>query len=142
MIANDASDPILCHCFPTFLDSPALDWFSSLPAGSISCFQELAKQIKDQFAASSIYLHDSDYLNTIKQGHHKSLKEYVTHFTKVVMSIPNLHPEVHLYAIKSRLRPEKFQQAITVAKPKTLAEFREKSKGQMEIEELRQARKS
>ncbi|XP_052114525.1 uncharacterized protein LOC127745613 [Arachis duranensis] len=58
------------------------------------------------------------------------------------MTIPDLHPEVHLHAIKSGLRPRKFQETITVAKPKTLAEFREKAKGQMEIEELRQARNS
>nr|XP_025616499.1 uncharacterized protein LOC112708784 [Arachis hypogaea] len=109
---------------------------------SISRFQELAKQFEDHFAASAIYLHDSDYLTTIKQGPQESLKDYITRFTKVAMSIPDLHPEVHLHAIKSGLRPGKFQETIAVAKPKTLAEFREKAKGQIDIEELRQARKS
>nr|XP_029145223.1 uncharacterized protein LOC112717554 [Arachis hypogaea] len=142
MIVNGASDPILCRCFPSFLDGPALDWFCSLPADSISRFQELAKQFEDHFAASAIYLHDSDYLTTIKQGPQESLKDYITRFTKVAMSIPDLHPEVHLHAIKSGLRPGKFQETIAVAKPKTLAEFREKAKGQIDIEELRQARKS
>nr|XP_025665327.1 uncharacterized protein LOC112764025 [Arachis hypogaea] len=108
---------------------------------SISRFQELAKQFEDHFAASAIYLHDSDYLTTIKQGPQESLKDYITRFTKVAMSIPDLHPEVHLHAIKSGLRPGKFQETIAVAKPKTLAEFREKAKGQIDIEELRQARK-
>nr|XP_025627954.1 uncharacterized protein LOC112721096 [Arachis hypogaea] len=142
MIVNGASDTILCRCFPSFLDGPALDWFCSLPADSISRFQELAKQFEDHFAASAIYLHDSDYLTTIKQGPQESLKEYITRFTKVAMSIPDLHPEVHLHAIKSGLRPGKFQETIAVAKPKTLAEFCEKAKGQIDIEELRQARKS
>ncbi|XP_015965562.1 uncharacterized protein LOC107489321 [Arachis duranensis] len=142
MIVNGASDPILCRCFPSFLDGPALDWFCSLPADSISRFQELAKQFEDHFAASAIYLHDSDYLTTIKQGPQESLKDYITRFTKVAMSIPDLHPKVHLHAIKSGLRPGKFQETIAVAKPKTLAEFHEKAKGQIDIEELRQARKS
>ncbi|XP_015960106.1 uncharacterized protein LOC107484011 [Arachis duranensis] len=66
----------------------------------------------------------------------------MTRFTKVAISIPDLHPEVHLHAIKSRLRPGKFHETITVAKPRTLAEFREKAKGQIDIEELRQARKT
>ncbi|XP_015970613.1 uncharacterized protein LOC107494091 [Arachis duranensis] len=126
MIVNSASDPILCRCFPSFLDGPALDWFCSLPAYSISRFQELAKQFEDHFAASAIYLHDSDYLTTVKQGPQESLKDYITHFTKIAMQIPDLHPE----------------EAIAVAKPKTLAEFREKAKGQIDIEELRQARKA
>ncbi|XP_072074432.1 uncharacterized protein [Arachis hypogaea] len=110
--------------------------------GSISRFHQLAKLFEEHFAGSTIYLHDSDYLNTIKQGPNESLKDYMTRFSKVAISIPDLHPEVHLHAIKSGLRPEKFQETIAVAKPKTLAEFREKAKGQIDIEELRQARKS
>ncbi|XP_025611540.1 uncharacterized protein [Arachis hypogaea] len=142
MIINGASDPILCHCFPSFLDGPALDWFFSLPADSISRFQELSKQFEDHFAASAIYLHDSNYLTTVKQGPQESMKDYITRFTKIAMKIPNLHPEVHLHAIKSGLRLEIFQETIAVAKPRTLAEFCEKAKGQIDIEELRQARKA
>ncbi|XP_072071786.1 uncharacterized protein [Arachis hypogaea] len=127
MIVNGASDPILYRCFPSFLDGPALDWFCSLPADSISRFQELAKQFEDHFATSAIYLHDSDYLTTIKQGPQESLKDYITRFTKVAMRIPDLHPEVHLHAIKSGLRPGKFQETIA---------------GQIDVEELRQARKA
>ncbi|XP_025640596.1 uncharacterized protein [Arachis hypogaea] len=112
------------------------------PRKSISRFHQLAKLFEEHFAGSAIYLHDSDYLNTIKQGPNESLKEYMTRFTKVAISIPDFHPEVHLHAIKSGLRPGKFQETIAVAKPKILAEFREKAKGQIDIEELRQARKS
>ncbi|XP_057760881.1 uncharacterized protein LOC130981299 [Arachis stenosperma] len=124
------------------LYGPALDWLCALSAGSISRFQQLAKLFEEHFAGSAIYLHDSNYLNTIKQGQNESLKDYMTRFTKVAISIPDLHPEVHLHAIKSGLRPRKFQETIAVAKPKTLAEFREKAKGRIDIVELRQARKS
>ncbi|XP_025664133.1 uncharacterized protein [Arachis hypogaea] len=142
MIVNGASDIVLCHCFLNYLDGPALDWLCALPAGSISRFQQLAKLFEDHFAKSTIYLHDSEYLNTIKQGQNESLKDYMTRFTKVAISIPDLHPEVYLHAIKSGLRPGKFQEIIAVAKPKTLAEFWEKAEGQIDIDELRQARKS
>ncbi|XP_015931976.1 uncharacterized protein LOC107458284 [Arachis duranensis] len=116
--------------------------YTSVRSDSISRFQELAKQFEEHFAASAIYLHDSDYLNTIKQGPQESLKDYITRFTKIAMQIPDLHPEVHLHAIKSGLRLGKFQETIAVAKPKTLAEFRENAKGQIDIEELRQARRA
>ncbi|XP_057746232.1 uncharacterized protein LOC130965490 [Arachis stenosperma] len=142
MIVNGASDTVLCRCFPNYLDGPALDWLCALSVDSISRFQQLAKLFEEHFAGSAIYLHDSDYLNTIKQGQNESLKDYMTRFTKVAISIPDLHPEVHLHAIKSGLRPGKFQEIIAVAKPRTLAEFCEKAKGQIDIEELRQARKS
>ncbi|XP_057760393.1 uncharacterized protein LOC130980761 [Arachis stenosperma] len=141
MIVNGASDKVLCRCFPSYLDDPALDWFCSLPAGSISRFRDISKPFEEHFAGSAIYVHDSDYLNTIKQGQHESLRDYMTRFTKIAMSIPDLHPKVELHAIKSGLRLGKFQKTIAVAKPKTMAEFREKAKGQIDIEELQKAQK-
>ncbi|XP_072078151.1 uncharacterized protein [Arachis hypogaea] len=142
MFLNSDSDPILCCSFPTFLDGTALLWFSNLPAGSITSFDDFSKLFINQFAASKIYVRDSDYLSTINQGLHESLKDYTTRFTTAAMEIPDLNPEVQLHAIKSGLRPEKFQEAIAVAKPKTLEEFREKATRQIEIEELRENRRN
>ncbi|MED6152464.1 hypothetical protein PIB30_092370 [Stylosanthes scabra] len=85
------------------------------------------------FFSSTIYVHDSDYLSTIKQGQHEILRAYITRFTKAAMEIPNLNPEVHLHAIKCGLRLGKFQETIAVNKSKTLEEFREKAHGQMEF---------
>ncbi|XP_016167939.1 uncharacterized protein LOC107610397 [Arachis ipaensis] len=141
MFFNGASDPVLCRSFPTYLDGTALLWFSKIPAGSISYFEELARSFIDYFAASRIYVHGSDYLSTIKQGQHESLKDYMTRFTKVTMEIPDLDPKVHLHALKSGFRLGKFQDTIAITKPRTLEEFREKMAGQMEIEELREARR-
>ncbi|XP_072077907.1 uncharacterized protein [Arachis hypogaea] len=141
MFLNSDSDPILCRSFPTFLDGAALLWFSNLPAGSITSFDDFSKLFINQFAASKIYVRDSDYLSTIRQGPHESLRDYMTRFTTAAMEIPDLNPEVQLHAIKSGLRPGKFQKAIAVAKPRTLEEFRKKATGQIEIEELRETRK-
>ncbi|XP_057723967.1 uncharacterized protein LOC130939916 [Arachis stenosperma] len=141
MFLNSDSDPILCRSFPTFLDGAALLWFSNLPACSISSFDDFSKLFINQFAASKIYVRDSDYLSTIRQGQHESLKDYMTRFTTAAMEIPDLNSEVQLHALKSGLRPGKFQEAIAVAKPKTLEEFRDKATGQIEIEELRETRR-
>ncbi|XP_016178873.1 uncharacterized protein LOC107621359 [Arachis ipaensis] len=139
---NSDSDSILCRSFPTFLDGAALLWFSNLPTGSITSFDEFAKMFINHFAAFKIYVRDSDYLSTIKQGQHESLKDYMTRFTTAAMEIPDLNPEVQLNAIKSGLRPGKFQEAIAVAKPKTLEEFRDKATGQIEIEEFCKTRRN
>ncbi|XP_015945093.1 uncharacterized protein LOC107470219 [Arachis duranensis] len=64
--------------------------FSKLPTGSISNFEDLAEAFTNHFASSKIYVHGSDYLNTIKQGQHESLKDYMTQFAKATMEIPNL----------------------------------------------------
>ncbi|XP_016198995.1 uncharacterized protein LOC107639951 [Arachis ipaensis] len=78
MFMNKESDPIFCRTFPTFLDGATLIWFSNLPEGSVSNFDELADQFVNHFAASKIYVHNSDYLSTIKQGPNESLKDYMT----------------------------------------------------------------
>ncbi|XP_025625621.1 uncharacterized protein [Arachis hypogaea] len=136
MFMNGASDPIFCHTFPTFLDGAVLIWFSNLPAGSISSFDKLADLFVNNFVALKIYVHDSNYLSTIKQRQHESLKDHMTRFAKATMEIPNLKPEVHLHALKSGLHLGKFQKTIIATKSKTLAKFREKSTSQIEIEEL------
>ncbi|XP_072076554.1 uncharacterized protein [Arachis hypogaea] len=89
--------------------------------------------------AFSTYL--DDYLGTIKQGQYESLKDYMTRFAEATMEIQDLDPAVHLHALKAGLRPGKFQETITITKPKILEEFRERAAGQMEIEELREAQK-
>ncbi|XP_025657486.1 uncharacterized protein [Arachis hypogaea] len=142
MFLNSDSDPILCRSFPTFLDGAALLCFFNLPTGSITSFDDFSKLFINQFAASKIYVRDSDYPSTIKQGPHESLKDYMTRFTTAAMEIPDLNPEVQLHAIKSGLRPGKFQEAIAVAKPKTPEEFQEKATGQIEIEEVRETRRN
>ncbi|XP_015969520.1 uncharacterized protein LOC107492953 [Arachis duranensis] len=130
---------ILCRAFPTYLDGAALLWFSKLPAGSISFFEELARSFIDYFAVARIYVHGSDYLSTIRQGPQKSLKDYMTRFIEATMEIPDLNPAVHLHALKAGLRPKKFRETIAVTKPKTLEEFRERAARQMEIKGLREA---
>nr|XP_025619959.1 uncharacterized protein LOC112711474 [Arachis hypogaea] len=136
------NEPVLCRAFPTYLDSATLLWFSKLPEGSISSFEELARSFIDYFAAARIYVHGSDYLGTIRQGPQESLKDYLTRFADATMEIPNLDPAVHLHAIKAGLKPGKFRETIAVTKPRTLEEFRERTAGQMEIEELREAEKA
>ncbi|XP_072072043.1 uncharacterized protein [Arachis hypogaea] len=135
------NEPVLCRAFPTYLDGAALLWFSKLPAGSISSFEELAKSFIDYFAVARIYVHGSDYLGTVCQGPQESLKDYLTRFAEATMEIPDLDPAVHLHAIKAGLRPGKFRETIAVTKPKTLEEFRERAAGQMEIEELHETEK-
>ncbi|XP_025630328.1 uncharacterized protein [Arachis hypogaea] len=142
MFNGPNNEPVLCRAFPTYLDGTALLWFSKLPEGSISSFEELARSFIDYFAAARIYVHGSDYLGTICQGPQESLKDYLTRFADATMEIPDLDPAVHLHAIKASLKPRKFRETITVTKPKTLEEFRERAAGQMEIEELCEAEKA
>ncbi|XP_016177837.1 uncharacterized protein LOC107620138 [Arachis ipaensis] len=140
-LENPFSDEITKFQMPkNFVLPTALEPYKGF--GSISSFEELARSFIDYFAASRIYVHGSDYLGTIKQGQHESLKNYMTRFFEATMEIQDLDPVVHLHALKAGLRPEKFRETIALTKPKTLEEFRERAAGQMETEELREAQKT
>nr|XP_025633419.1 uncharacterized protein LOC112727741 [Arachis hypogaea] len=66
----------------------------------------------------------------------------MTRFAEATNEIPNLNPDVHLHALKSGLRPGKFQESIVISKPKTLAEFRKKETTQIEVEEFQALRRA
>ncbi|XP_072052157.1 uncharacterized protein [Arachis hypogaea] len=122
MIVNGASDIVLCRCFPNYLDGPALDWLCALPAGSISRFHQLAKLFEDHFAGSAIFLHDSDYLNTIKQGPNESLKDYMTRFTKFNTKREDIIKEIlNSKLIKPPRKAGTYQDAKNVDKSKYCA---------------------
>ncbi|XP_016193033.1 uncharacterized protein LOC107633959 [Arachis ipaensis] len=139
-LENPFSDEMTKFQMPkNFVLPTALELYKGF--GSTSSFEELARSFIDYFAASRIYVHGSDYLGTIKQGQHESLKNYMTRFSEATMEIQDLDPAVHLHALKAGLRPGKFRETIAITKPKTLEEFRERAAGQMEIEELHEAQK-
>ncbi|MED6196109.1 hypothetical protein PIB30_044169 [Stylosanthes scabra] len=73
-------------------------WSMILLNRSISSFTQLSGLFINHFAASSIYTRDSDYLSTITQGQHESLRDYMTRFTKVAIEIPDLSADVQLHA--------------------------------------------
>ncbi|XP_016206229.1 uncharacterized protein LOC107646561 [Arachis ipaensis] len=75
--------------------------------GSISRFRDISKPFEEHFARSAIYLHDSDYLNTVNQGQHESLKDYMTRFTKIAINIPDLHPEIDIEELRQARKIEK-----------------------------------
>nr|XP_025616535.1 uncharacterized protein LOC112708818 [Arachis hypogaea] len=138
---NPFSEEITNYQMPKHFTLPSsLEPYKGI--GSIASFEELARSFIDYFAATRIYVHGSDYLNTIRQGPQESLKDYLTRFTDATMEIPYLNPAVHLHVLKAGLRPGKFREIIAVTKPKTLEEFQKRAAGQMEIEELREADKT
>ncbi|XP_015963776.1 uncharacterized protein LOC107487623 [Arachis duranensis] len=94
---------------------------------SISSFEELARSFIDYFVASRIHVHGSDYLGTIRQGQHESLKDYMTWFAEATMDIPNLDPAVHLHALKTGLRLGKFREMITKIDKQTTRREEEKT---------------
>ncbi|XP_057756033.1 uncharacterized protein LOC130975230 [Arachis stenosperma] len=132
---NPFSEEITNYQMPkNFVLPTSLEPFNLLLRGASEILHRLLCSVKDICTRIRLRKHD-------QQGQHESLKDYMTRFAKATMEISDLDPKVHLHALKSKLRPGKFQEMITVTKPKTLEEFRERSAGQMEIEELREARK-
>ena len=61
-------DEIMCRAFPTTLKWPAQVWFSKIPLGTVSSFEELCKLFVNNFIGGQKHKRSSSSLLTIEQG--------------------------------------------------------------------------
>jgi hypothetical protein len=111
MILYGASDPIFCKAFPCTLTGPALRWFFTLPAFSISYFSQLTKEFLKRFKSSSPNLPTE--LTSLKQGDDESLKDYVNRFDKVAEKEVELSSRVYVRLMVAGLKPgSRFKESL------------------------------
>ena len=66
-------DEIMCRAFPTTLKGLARVWFSKIPPGTVSSFEELSKLFVNNFIGGQRHKRSSSSLLTIEQGENESL---------------------------------------------------------------------
>ena len=69
-------DEIMCRAFPTTLKGLAQVWFSKIPPGTVSSFEELCKLFVNNFIGGQRHKRSSSSLLTIEQGENESLHHY------------------------------------------------------------------
>ena len=84
------SDEILCRSFPTTLKGVAREWFNKLPTSSIDTFEQLSGSFFCHFVGGQRLKRIADHLLTIKQGEKKTLRSYVTRFTRGMLEVDEM----------------------------------------------------
>lgn len=84
MAFRTGCDVIWCRAFSLSLEGEALEWFDSLPHGSIEDFKSLGETFKIQFAACRTEDVTVVDLMNLKQGKDESLKTFMDRYQKTV----------------------------------------------------------
>ena len=122
MHLQGVANEIMCRAFPTTLKGPARIWFSRLTSNSIGTFKELSAQFALHFIGGHMYKKSTVYLMSIKQREDQTLRSYITHFNKEVLSIDEADNKILMVAFTNRLRKGKFLFSLYKNDPKTMSD--------------------
>ncbi|KAL8116987.1 hypothetical protein AgCh_023241 [Apium graveolens] len=90
LLLQPVNDAIKCRAFPQTLSGMAQRWHSRLPLNSIGSFRELSQAFIKQFISGGVHEKSSASLMSIVQGAKESLRDYLNHFTKEALKVPDL----------------------------------------------------
>lgn len=88
-IMKDLREPCMCKGFGSTLSGPALQWFVSFLNGSIRMFTNLIDAFNFYFTSSGVFKTTASDLYKIVQRYKEPLRDYLTRFKKVKVTITN-----------------------------------------------------
>ena len=107
MHLQGVADEIMCRAFPTTLKGVARIWFSRLTPNLVSTFKELSAQFTVHFIGGHRYKKSTACLMNIKQREDETLRSYISHFNKEVLSINEADDKILVAAFTNGLRKGK-----------------------------------
>ncbi|KAL8105010.1 hypothetical protein AgCh_028972 [Apium graveolens] len=99
LLLQPVNDAIKCRAFSQTLSGMAQRWYSRLPPNSIGSFRELSQAFIKQFISGRVYEKSSASLISIMQGAKESLMDYLYHFIKEALKVPDLDDKVAMIAV-------------------------------------------
>ena len=133
-------DEIMCRAFPTMLKGLARIWFSRLMPNSISAFKDLNAQLASHFIEGHMYKKSTACLMNIKQGEDETLRSYITHFNKEVLSINEVDDKILVATFTNGLQKGKFLFFLYKNDPKTMSDVLYRATKYMNAEDALLAR--
>ncbi|XP_012841268.1 PREDICTED: uncharacterized protein LOC105961585 [Erythranthe guttata] len=92
-----------------------MNWFNSLPIGSIDTFARLSTRFTNQFAINKQYAKTPAHLFSVVQRDNETLRNYIKRFVEAVHEVPSVGQDMLSGIMQQNLKPE---EASTHAPPK------------------------
>ncbi|XP_017256033.2 uncharacterized protein LOC135147082 [Daucus carota subsp. sativus] len=140
-ITKELREPCMCKGFGSTLTGPALQWYVSLPNGSIETFADLVDAFNLQFASSRVFEKTTSDLYKIVQGFREPLRDYLTRFNREKVTITNCDTPTAIEAFRRGLEKDSpLYDELTKYPCKTLDDVQAKAMAQVRLEEDKKER--
>ena len=113
----------MCRAFLTTVKGPARVWFSKIPSNSVSSFEELSKLFVSNFIGGQRHKCSSSNLLTIEQGENESLRLFITHFNREVLSVDEVDDKLLLATFHNGVNFDLFIHKLYEKEPQSMAEL-------------------
>ncbi|XP_034199469.1 uncharacterized protein LOC117614688 [Prunus dulcis] len=123
MILHKTEDALMCKVFAMNLRGAALDWFHTLPSGSISSFKELTYVFTKKYTSYQTIKKNLGYLFNVHKKSDESLRDNIKRFKAERANIVGCDDQIASSAFKRWLPTEcELYRELTISPPQTLIE--------------------
>ncbi|RWW74480.1 hypothetical protein BHE74_00017573 [Ensete ventricosum] len=127
VVAAEAFLGLAHQVFSTALRGPAQMWYSRLKSTSIISFDQLTKELEQNFLANARPKPTVASLLGIAQGREEPLAQFVNRFATETQAIPDTHPSLIIQAFLMRIRPSKLFWSLVKKPPTTVPEMMQRA---------------
>ncbi|XP_012843505.1 PREDICTED: uncharacterized protein LOC105963636 [Erythranthe guttata] len=112
-----------------------MNWFNSLPTGSIDTFARLSTRFTNQFAINKQYAKTSAHIFSVVQRDNEALRNYIKRCVEAVHEVPSVGQDMLSGIMQPHLKPGRFKESIARRPPDNLEELLNRAEKYVQIEE-------
>ena len=134
MMLVGSSDAVRCKLFMSTLTGMAMDWCISLLDGHVTSFAQLSQLFREQYITNRAPSPVSYDFFDVKQYQGETLKEYINRFQpfwETLKEYITTEEPMIVYAFRKGICPGPFCESIIRNRPRTFAEIRRRTEGEV-----------